>query len=198
MKWSARLLVLVAMVGVLAGCSKPPQVEMDAAKAKLDAARAAQADAYAPAEWQAAQDAMNAAEQEITAQNAKMALTRNYKQAKTLAMQADEAAARATQAAAEGKERMRGEADALIMQAAGAIESTNALMAKAPRGKESKAELELIAGDITAATASLEEARSAMAGTDYVTAKAKAQAVLDKMTQVSTELQTAIDKRAGR
>jgi hypothetical protein len=93
---------------------------------------------------------------------------------------------------------MRGEADALIMQAAGAIESTNALMAKAPRGKESKAELELIAGDITAATASLEEARSAMAGTDYVTAKAKAQAVLDKMTQVSTELQTAIDKRAGR
>src|SRR5262245_28800125 len=140
MKWTVRLMVLAALVGVVAGCSKPPTAEMDAAKAKLDQAKTAQADQYAPAEWQAAQDAMNAAEQEVTAQNAKMALMRNYKQAKTLVATADEAAGKAQTAAAEGKERMRGEADALIMQATAAVDSTNAMLTRAPRGKETKAD----------------------------------------------------------
>ena len=197
MKWTVRLMVLAALVGVVAGCSKPPQMEMDAAKAKLDQAKSAQADAYAPAEWQAAQDAMNAAEQEVAAQNAKMALMRNYKQAKTLMARADSAAAQAQTAATEGKERMRGEADALITQASAAIDSTNAMMAKAPKGKETKADLELIQGDITAAQSTLEEAKTAMTQTDYITAKAKAQAVLDKTNQVQAELTAAMEKMKG-
>src|SRR5262245_11969568 len=47
MKWTVRLMVLAALVGITAGCSKPPQAEMDAAKAKMEQARGAQADAYA-------------------------------------------------------------------------------------------------------------------------------------------------------
>ena len=197
MKWTVKLMVLAALVGVVAGCSKPPQMEMDAAKAKLEQCRSAQADAYAPAEWQACQDAMNAAEQEVAAQNAKMALMRNYKQAKTLVATADEAAGKAQTAAAEGKERMRGEADALITQASAAIDSTNAMIAKAPRGKETKAELDLIQGDVTAAAATLEEARTAMTQTDYISAKAKAQAVLDKATQVQGDSGTPQTREGG-
>jgi hypothetical protein len=33
MKWTVKLMVLAAFVGVVAGCSKPPTMEMDAAKA---------------------------------------------------------------------------------------------------------------------------------------------------------------------
>jgi hypothetical protein len=197
MKWTVRLMVLAALVGVVAGCSKPPTMEMDAAKQKLEQARSAQADQYAPADWQAAQDAMNAADQEIAAQNAKMALMRNYKQAKTLVTAADEAAGKAQTAAAEGKERMRGEAETLITQATAAIDSASALMKKAPKGKETKADLDLIQGDITAAQSSLEEAKMAMTQTDYIQAKAKAQAVLDKANQVSGEITAAIEKVRG-
>ena len=197
MKWTVRLMVLVALVGVVAGCSKPPTQEMEAAKAKLEAARTAQADQYAPTEWQAAQDAMNAADQEITAQNAKMALMRNYKQAKALVATADDAAGKAQEAAVAGKEKMKGEAEQLIANATAAIDSSQALMKKAPRGKETKADLDLIQGDIDAAQSSLQEAQTAMTQTDYITAKAKAQAVIDKATQVSSEITAAMEKVKG-
>ena len=61
------LVLSVALVAT--GCAKPPQTELDAAKASMDAA-SAEAQKYAADSWVKAQDAMNAVNAELEAQTA--------------------------------------------------------------------------------------------------------------------------------
>ena len=70
------VLVLVAAV-MIVGCAKPPQSDLDGAKAALAAAEQAEAPKYAPEAWDKAQQAMNAVNAELEAQNAKFALFRS-------------------------------------------------------------------------------------------------------------------------
>lgn len=56
-KHSVLLMIVLALVFVFAGCfKKPPEKEINAAKAAMDAALAAGADKYVPAEFEAAKD----------------------------------------------------------------------------------------------------------------------------------------------
>lgn len=59
------------VVALTTGCAKPPQQEIDAAKAAVSAAEAAQAAKYASEAWDKAQQAMNAVNAEVEAQNQK-------------------------------------------------------------------------------------------------------------------------------
>src|SRR6266568_209088 len=63
-------------------CAQAPQEDVSAAQAEVDKARQAQADTWAPNEFQAADQAMKAAQDEIQAQNAKW--MKNYDKAKEL------------------------------------------------------------------------------------------------------------------
>jgi hypothetical protein len=56
-KHSVLLMIALALVFVFAGCfKKPPEKEINAAKAAMDAALAANADKYVPTEFEAAKD----------------------------------------------------------------------------------------------------------------------------------------------
>src|SRR5262245_59772947 len=83
MKRTALLLTLAAsVVFVAVGCAKPPQDDIAATQAEMDKARQAQAETWAPNELKAADEAMNAAQTEINAQNEKW--FKNYDKAKEL------------------------------------------------------------------------------------------------------------------
>ena len=84
------MLLVVAVLAV--GCAKPPQQEIDGAKAALTAAEQAEAPKYAADAWDKAQQAMNAVNAELEAQNAKFALFRSYTKAKQLIAEAQNAA----------------------------------------------------------------------------------------------------------
>jgi hypothetical protein len=188
--------VLVAAVA-LSSCAKAPQADYDAAKAKLDEARQAEAQKYAPSEFQAASDTLSAAQTEMEAQNGKFALVRKYGRTKSLIASAQSLAENAKQAAIEGKERTKNEAQELLTQAQAAVDSASTMISKAPKGKETKQALDEIKNDLQGAQSSLQDAHASFDREDYLEAKTTAQAVITKANELSGEIQSAMDKYAA-
>ncbi len=188
-------LLVVCLLALLIGCAKAPQQEIDAAKAAVDAAKAGEADRYAADQFNAAQDSLDAAMAEVDQQNAKFALTRNYDKASQLLKSATESANAAAAAVAANKEQVKTEATDLIAQAQTAVSDAQALMKRAPRGKEGRAALEAIAADLSAVETSVAEANAALTGGDFLTARDKSKAALDKANSLKDELQQAISTK---
>lgn len=199
MKVKAILTVVVVMfaMALMLGCAKVPQQELDAVKAALDAAKAAEADRYAVPEFNAAKDSLNAATAEIEKQNSKFALFRSYSRVKDLLTKALNGSNAAKDAAVVNKEKVRVEAQDLLAQGATAVEDVKKLMKKAPRGKEGRAALEAMNSELTAVEASIVEANTAMTNGDYLTARDKAQADVKKLQALAEELKAAIEKKAS-
>ena len=188
----AGLLVLVAL-GTSA-CSKPPEQAMQAGTAALEAARAAGAETYATDAFQKAQDLLNRAEAEMKTQDEKFVLFRSYKDSAALYTQAAAELTAASQAAAAGKEQARADATLAVESAKTALAAAGDALATAPRSKDSRADLDLWANDLSTYATTVSEAEAAIASEDYVGARAKAESVTAKATEISTSIQAAIDK----
>lgn len=174
------LLALLALVA----CQKPPQAEVDAAKAALDiAAQNPDVAAYVPNELQAAQDRLNRLQAELDAQAAKGALSRKYDAAKNMALEAQAAAEGLAAEAQAAKEQTKAEAMTLL----------NDLRVSVPEAEQGLAQARRVRGislDFKGLTASLAQAKAEVAAAedaynrgDYITAKATAAAVKGSLTQ---------------
>ncbi len=188
-------LLTVCMLAFVVGCAKAPQEAIDAANAALEAAKSAEADRYATAEYSAAKDSLDAANAEVEKQNSKFALFRNYGDASRILQSAVNAANAAASAAATNKEQVKAEAEQLMAQAQTAVTEAKGLMKRAPRGKEGRAALDLIQSDLSAVETQLSEAGSAMTSGDFLTARDKSKAALDKVNSIKDELMQAIGKK---
>lgn len=167
---------------------------MQAGTAALEAARAAGAETYATDAFQKAQDLLNRAEAEKKTQDEKFVLFRSYKDSAALYTQAAAELTTASQAAAAGKEQARADATQAVESAKTALAAAGDALATAPRSKDSKADLDLWANDLSTYATTVSEAEAAIASEDYVGAKAKAESVTAKATEISTSIQAAIDK----
>lgn len=192
------LVAAVAVLGLIAGCAKAPdQARIDAVNAALKAAQDAEANRYVPAQYNAAADSLKAAMAEIEKQNSKFALFRKYALANHLLQVAEEKAKEAAEAAIAKKEEVKNEATGLIQQATDAVKETKKLLVKAPRGKEGRQALELIKNDINVVDTTIAEATAAIEKGDYLTARDKAKAALDKANALTAELKEVISKKAA-
>lgn len=199
MKFKSFLVVL--MIGLIAvffaGCAKVPQEKVDATKAAVEEARAAEANRYLPEQFNAAQDSLNAATAEIEKQNAKFALFRNYdlaaKQLDAAKMIADEAKVKT----AIRKEEVKKEAETLLSEITVALDDAKKLLKKAPRGKGEKAAIQMIESELTAVETGLGDVNAVLTSGDFLSARDKAQASLTKVNSIKEELQTAIEKKKG-
>jgi hypothetical protein len=178
------------MVLATVACAKPPQGDIDAAKAAMD-------DAQPMAEvgqhwWQAAQSGAGA-QAEIDAQNQKW--LKNYDKAKEMLAQtkADAEAAKA----ATANRAAKNEATTAIADATAAIEAAKAALAGAPKGKDTKADLALFQQDLDGLATTLTEAQTAMQSEDYNTAKDKANSIKEKAASISDQIAQAAAKKAG-
>ena len=185
-------LVFVAAVA----CAKAPQEDISAAQADLDKAREAQAETWAPNEYQAADSTWKAANDEIQAQNAKW--IKNYDKAKELLTKAKEEASKAAQAAAANKEQARTDSEAAIAAADTALAAAEAGLKVAPVTKDSRADLALFKSDIENLRGTLEQARQAFSSEDFKRALESANSVKDKATSIADQLEQAKQKRAGQ
>ena len=190
------ILLFVAAV-VLAGCAKPPQMEIDAAKAALDASRASAAE-YAASSLSAAEDALNQLNAELKAQEDKFALFRNYDKAKELSMAAKAAAEKAAADAEAAKEAVRAETVSLLESAKTSLTEVTEMIAKAPRGKGRAADLTVLKADVDAAAATFAEIEAALAEGRYLDAQAKARAANDTIARVRSEIEQAMQLAGGR
>jgi PBP1b-binding outer membrane lipoprotein LpoB len=94
-KW---LVVVLSLVFLFAGCSKPPEAEQKAAKAAMDAAMSAGADKYAAADFDAAKKKLDEAESLVK--------DKKYKEAKTVYIDAKAAFEKASAGVEAGKKAL--------------------------------------------------------------------------------------------
>ncbi len=195
-----RIAVVFALFALLVfiGCAKPPDQEIQKANSSIEAARAAEAEEYVPESFQVAMDTLNAANASKQEADGKFALFRSYSKAKALYVSADALASKASQDAAAEKERVKQEVTGLLTQAKAVLDSANAALAKAPKGKGSKADIELIKNDLAAAQASFDDANNDFNAGKYKIAKAKVEAAMQKAQAVIDEIAAAKAKKMGK
>ncbi len=189
-------LLMLALV-VMVGCAKPPQEDMNAAKAAIEAAQTAGAGDYAPDSLKAAEDSQASLDAELKTQEGKFALFRSYTKAKELAAATKAAGEKAAEDAKVRKEQVKQEAQTLINEAKTGLTEAEEMLKKAPRGKGTQADLEALKGDLQGVTSSITEAESAFSAERYLDAKAKAEAAKSTIGNVKSAIEQAIAAKKG-
>lgn len=197
MRRTSTVIMMLFLTVLLVGCAKAPQEDIDAAKAAVQAAKDAQADKYAAADLQAAEDSWNQANTEVETQNAKFALFRSYDKAKELLTQTKAAGEKATSSAVAGKEAAKKDAEESLAAAQTATAAAKVILTKAPKGKDTKAEIEAMTTDVAGLENSLTDIQSQISKEEYLDAAAKAKSAKEKADGITAQVQAAIDKRKG-
>lgn len=194
------ILVVFAVIALLAfsGCGKAPEQEMQTAKTALDEAEKAETEIYASDAYRMAMDTLNAAMAAKEEADSKFALFRSYGKSKELFVRAEALANEAQASAQAEKEHVQDEVTSMVAEAKGALDAATEALAKAPRGKGSKADIELIKHDLDAANVAFQEARADLDGGRYMAAKTKLQAVMQKAQSISEEIAKAAAKKSGK
>lgn len=182
----------IMMVAFLSSCGKAPQAEIDAANAAIEAAKAAEANVYLPAEFAAVQDSMTAINADVEAQKSK--LFKNFGDAKTKLEQTQAAANKLAADAAAKKEEVKKEVETQMTEIKAVIEENAKLIAKAPRGKDGAAAIAQIKTDIATIDTSVAEAQGLYDKGAYMDALNKVKAARERATGINTELKDAIAK----
>jgi hypothetical protein len=190
MRVRAGLMMLVLGLAVtLVACATPPTADIDAAKTAISGAEAAGAAEYAADSLKAAQDAQAAVDAELKAQEGNW--MKSYDKAKTLAAAAKAAGEKATTDAAAGKEKAKADATAAIEAAKAALTEAEALLAKAPKGKGTAADLAAMKTDLETAGKTIADAEAALGNVKYLDAKAKAESAKTAATTVKDAVEAA-------
>ncbi|MEI6047444.1 MAG: hypothetical protein WCS03_00970 [Bacteroidota bacterium] len=189
-------LAAIAMVAVLSGCGKKPQVEIDATNAAIEAAKTAEAAVYVPAEFAAVQDSMTAIMADVAVQEGKL-----FKKFGPAKLKLEATLALANKVAANAvvkKEEVKKEVETSLTEIKAVIEENTTLMKKAPRGKEGAAVLEQIKTEMATIEASVVESQGLYDKGTFMDALNKVKAAKERATGINTELKDAIAKVKGR
>ena len=171
---------------VVAGCAKPPTLELDAANSAITAAKQAEADVYAPDTYRSATNAMNDANTKVE--------QKDYEGAKASAIQAKEFADRSKSEAETSKRQIRDEAQAIINRVGPGISDTRGSLGTAPRGKGADEDLDQLNADLSQSEANLSDARSSLNGGKFKDALSQARNAETVLSQVQGSAQGALQK----
>lgn len=188
-----RLAPLMLGAILLAGCAKPPAEQLDAAEKALKEAQMSGAAIYTAQDYAKLEASLAAMKKEVTDQDGKFALFRDYGKAEQLAASAKADGERVKADAVKKKEEAKAGALQAQQVAQEAVKSAVDLVAGAPVGKD-RAALEAIKNDVEALKASLNQIQLAIDKEDYPAAQTQAKAIHDKGQAVSAELQNALAK----
>lgn len=189
-------LAVIAGSLIFTSCAKVPQVEIDAAVAALEQAKAAQADVYLEAEYLALQDSLSSVTTEVEAQKSKM--FGSYGEVKeklaVITAQGTELVGK-TQTR---KEEVKAEVVQVQAEVAAMMEENQKMVEVAPKGKEGKEAIEAIKSDLAAISATVAEIPALLESNELLAAQTKANAVKQKATEINTELKTVLEKYARK
>jgi hypothetical protein len=193
MKNTLKLLALtMVMIFVLVGCGKLPQEELNAAKASIDAVVAEGAQKYAAEDAKKLNDSMQAVQAEIKVQEDKT--FKDYAKTKELIAKVKADADTLKAGLAAKKEEAKKKAAAALEAANTSVAEAKALLAKAPKGKGSKADIEALKADLKGIEDSMAEIKTANDSEDYNVVTEKSNAVKDKATAISEQIKKAKEK----
>jgi hypothetical protein len=154
-----RLVCAVALATGVVACSEPPTKERDQAQQALDAARAAGAATYAPAELRTAETALAGYDTAVS--------QRDYRLALSLAIDARESAYTAARHAADEKGRSRAEAEQLIVMVDKGVTAIEQRLNPKSGPRPGRQVATRMAATLKTATRALQKARSRLIAQDY-------------------------------
>ena len=162
---SRRLTVaLIVLVGA-AACSAPPDKERQQAEGALNAARQADAAAYAPDPLHAAEAALQKYDEAVA--------QRDYRLALNNALEARDRAYQAVKEAGNKKAELRSQAERLAIELEAQLKSGTTRLNAPPGQRPAGAAADHLRVSLRTANAALQEARTLLAGHDYQRAAAK-------------------------
>ena len=187
--WGILFLAIVALL--LGACAKPPTDEVDAANLSLARAEAdADAREYAPDSLSDARSLVVRMETELEA--------KRYDAAKTLALEAAEAARKAIDDGASGKTRARSEAISLISSAKTSLGEVQQSLRAAKRVRGLSLDVNATEGDINVATQTITAADDDLSKTDFKAASSKAQSARSMLSGITQRVSAAVQKATRR
>ena len=187
------LLPVLCTVVLMGGCAQPPADQINAAEQAVKDAEQSGAATYVANDYAKIDGLRAALKQEVADQDAKFALLRDYGKAEQLAATTKTEAERVKADAVKKMEEAKSAAVQAQQAAQQTVQSTLALVAMAPAGKD-RAALESIKTDAEALKASLNDVQMAIDKADYLGAQTKAKAIQEKGQAVSKEVETALAK----
>lgn len=172
MTWILALLLLA-----IAGCSEPPQKEIDGAQAAVDLARTAGADIYAAEEYTAAAAGVQKARAAVD--------QRDYRQALSYAIDSRQRAQNAVRQAADGQAKAKSATDATMKAVSAELSQLETRLKTAETARVPAKELRAPRAVLADARKALQEAGTAIGVENYATAGAM-------LTEVRKKLDAAI------
>jgi len=177
----------------MAGCAQPPTDQINAATQAVKDAEQSGAATYLANDYAKIEAMIGALQSEVTSQDDKFALLRDYGKVAELAAAVKTEAERVKADAIKKMEEAKFAATQAHHAAQEAVQTTLQLVAQAPAGKD-RAALEAIKSDADALKASINEVQMMLDKSDYMGAQTKAKAIQEKSQAVSQEIQTALAK----
>jgi hypothetical protein len=175
---SAALLLCCSLA--CAACTSPPDKEMNQARAAIEAARAAGADAYAPEEYKSAVAALKHSEDSVE--------QRDYRQALAYALDSREQAQAAVRTAASEKAAARSQSEAELRDLQGLLAQAQTRLRGAQGPRARRRILQTQQRTVDTADAAVQKARAAMARQDYLGARDAMRGVRDQLQAVIRQI----------
>lgn len=189
----AKVLTLLCTVLLIAGCAQPPTEQINAAEQAIKDAQQSGAATYVADEYAKLEGSLAAIRKEVSDQEAKFALFRDYGKVDQLVATVKAEADRVKAEAVKKTEEAKTAATQAHQAAQDAVKRTLDLVSKAPTGKD-RAALESIKTDAEALRASLNDVQILIDKSDYLGAQTKAKAIQEKSQAVSHEIEAALAK----
>jgi len=197
--WTCAALSFVLGFGFLsAACGSAPTAEITTAKTAIASIETGEVRNYAPESLKAAEEELNKALGELQAQEAKFVMSRDYTRALRLLKSAKSLADKAKADAETGKTKSRSDAEATLAALPQLIQDARQALAKAPKGKDTKADLEAMQADLKLAEEALTEAGTAMSQGKYAEVLSKANSAKTKAAAVVEQINKAQAKVKAR
>ena len=188
MKQSIRY-IMISLIAVffIAGCSRQPLQEINAAKSVVDSIVSEGAEKYLPDDAKKINDDLNKAMDEVKAQDAK--IFKNYGKAKEMLANVKAEAEALNAKLPAKKEEAKKNAIIAMAEAKAAMDATKVFFEKASRGKASEATDETISAEMKNLEDSLKELQIQVDREDYPTIISKADAIRNKASELSNLIQ---------
>ena len=182
--------LLGVLLGALAGCSEPPQKEIDEARSAIEAAQASGADVYAPEEYAGAAATLQKARASVE--------QRDYRQALSYAIDARQRAIEASRVVPDARARAKTAAEAELKRTAESVTHLEAVRRAARDAGVSAQELRASGETVTVATGALQEARTALETRKYAEANTRLRGVRENVDAVAKSVASIPQRPKGK
>jgi hypothetical protein len=163
---------------------------MDQAQGAIDAARAAGADRYATAEFEAATTSLKLANDAVA--------QRDYRLALNHALESRDHAQNAAREAADTRARIRGEVERAMAEVAGLLAQASATMAAAEKARVPRRTLTEAQSALAQVNADVQKAGAAMKADDFMAAQPPLMGVRERIEKVIAMLDEAMSQSSRR